>query len=320
MAKLGAMQFDIPFPLYYTCSVTVLKRWCITVVYKEMSCLAIHDISGVGKCSLTVALPVLSCCGVETSVMPTAVLSTHTGGFTGFTYRDLTDDLLPMAKHWKQVGCHFQSLYSGFLGSAGQIGLVEEIFDWFREKDTLIMVDPVMGDGGKLYQTYTQEMADGMGRLCRKADIVVPNMTEACHLLEREYDPGPYTREQVEEILHGLCKLGPKMAVLTGVWLKVGSLGTACYDSRTGRMELFLTDRIEGFYHGTGDLFASALLGGLLNGAQLETACEIATEFTWRTIETTFEKSQDHRFGPKFETHLPWLAEKMEACRKSIAN
>ena len=95
-----------------------------------MSCLAIHDISGVGKCSLTVALPVLSCCGVETSVLPTAVLSTHTGGFTGFTYRDLTGDLLPMAEHWKQVGCRFQSLYSGFLGSAGQIGLVEQIFDW----------------------------------------------------------------------------------------------------------------------------------------------------------------------------------------------
>lgn len=290
------------------------------MVYKEMNCLAIHDISGVGKCSLTVALPVLSCCGVETSVMPTAVLSTHTGGFTGFTYRDLTEDLLPMAEHWKQVGCHFQSLYSGFLGSAGQIGLVEQIFDWFREKDTIIMVDPVMGDGGKLYQTYTKEMADGMGRLCRKADIVVPNMTEACHLLGRDYDPGPYTREQVEEILRGLCELGPKMAVLTGVWLKAGSLGTACFDSQTGRTELFLTDRIEGFYHGTGDLFASALLGGLLNGMTLEASCEIATEFTWRTIETTFEKSADHRFGPKFEAHLPWLAEKMEACRKSVAN
>ncbi|HIW23090.1 MAG TPA: pyridoxal kinase, partial [Candidatus Acutalibacter stercoravium] len=129
-----------------------------------MSCLAIHDISGVGKCSLTVALPVLSCCGVETSVLPTAVLSTHTGGFTGFTYRDLTDDLLPMAEHWKQVGCRFQSLYSGFLGSAGQIGLVEQIFDWFREENTLIMVDPVMGDGGKLYKTYTPEMASGMAR------------------------------------------------------------------------------------------------------------------------------------------------------------
>lgn len=186
--------------------------------YKEMSCLAIHDISGVGKCSLTVALPVLSCCGVETSVLPTAVLSTHTGGFTGFTYRDLTEDLLPMAEHWKQVGCRFQSLYSGFLGSAGQIGLVEQIFDWFREENTLIMVDPVMGDGGKLYKTYTPEMASGMARLCGRADIVVPNMTEAHHLLEREYDPGPYTRQQIEGILKGLCALGP-------VWLSLQGCG-----------------------------------------------------------------------------------------------
>ena len=110
------------------------------------------------------------------------------------------------------------------------------------------------------------------------------------------------------------------MAVLTGVWLKEGTLGTACYDARTGEAELYLTDRLEGFYHGTGDLFASALLGGLLNGGSLKGSCEITTEFTWRTIETTFEKSTDYRFGPKFECHLPWLAEKMEACRKTVAN
>lgn len=285
--------------------------------YKEMSCLAIHDISGVGKCSLTVALPVLSCCGVETSVLPTAVLSTHTGGFTGFTYRDLTGDILPMARHWKSLGCRFQALYTGFLGSEAQIGLVEEMFDWFGGEDTLILVDPVMGDGGKLYQTYTPQMADGMARLCRRADIVVPNMTEACHLLGRPYNPGPYTQGEIEEILQGLCALGPRMAVLTGVWLQEGALGTACYDSQVGEAKLFLTDRIEGFYHGTGDLFASALLGGLLNGAPLEEACALATEFTWRTIETTFEKSPDHRFGPKFECHLPWLGEKMEELRKN---
>ena len=191
------------------------------------------------------------------------MLSTHTGGFTGFTYRDLTDDLLPMAEHWKGIGCRFQSLYSGFLGSAGQIGLVEQIFDWFREENTRYG-GPGDGDGENSTQKLTPpEMASGMARLCGRADIVVPNMTEAHHLLGREYDPGPYTRQQIEGILKGLCALGPRMAVLTGVWLKEGSLGTACYDAATGEAELYLTDRIEGFYHGTGDLFASALLGGL---------------------------------------------------------
>ena len=150
------------------------------------------------------------------------------------------------------MGCRFQSLYSGFLGSAGQIGLVEQIFDWFREENTLVMVDPVMGDGGKLYKTYTPEMASGMARLCGRADIVVPNMTEACHLLGHPYNPGPYTQGEIEEILQGLCAMGPKMAVLTGVWLQEGALGTACYDSQVGEAKLFLTDRIEGFYHGTG--------------------------------------------------------------------
>ena len=128
---------------------------------------------------------------------------------------------------------------------------------------------------------------------------------------------GPYEEAYVREILERLCAMGPKMAVLTGVWLQEGALGTACYDSQVGEAKLFLTDRIEGFYHGTGDLFASALLGGLLNDAPLEEACALATEFTWRTIETTFEKSPDHRFGPKFECHLPWLGEKMEELRKN---
>ena len=142
------------------------------MTYQIRSAAAIHDISGVGKCSLTVALPVLSVCGVETSVLPTAVLSTHTGGFEGFTYRELTEDLLPMARHWKQVGCEFGALYSGFLGSAAQIGIVEQIFQMFQDKKTLVFVDPVMGDNGKLYRTYTPEMADGMAGLCRAADTV----------------------------------------------------------------------------------------------------------------------------------------------------
>lgn len=273
----------------------------------EKSCAAIHDISGVGKCSLTVALPVLSACGVETSVLPTAVLSTHTGGFTGFTCRDLTDDLLPMARHWKQVGCRFTALYSGFLGSAAQIGMVEEIFEMFREPEGLVFVDPVMGDNGKLYQTYTEEMARGMGRLCERADVIAPNMTEACRITGRAYKPGPYTKPEIERLLEELCLLGPKMAVLTGVSLDDENLGAACLDKAAGRAGFFLMPRIEGFYHGTGDLFSSCLLGGLLNGMKLEAACALAVEFTHRAIVTTHERSLDYRFGPKFELHLPWL-------------
>lgn len=282
----------------------------------EMTCAAIHDLSGVGKCSLTVALPVLSACGVETSALPTAVLSTHTGGFQGFTYRDLTEDLLPIAQHWKSLHCRFSALYSGFLGSAAQIGAVEEIFSMFREPDGLVFVDPVMGDNGKLYQTYTEEMANGMGRLCRKADVVAPNMTEACRLLGLSYADGPYEKGQIEDILGKLCKLGPRMAILTGISLDEEKLGAACRDSRTGEISFFLLPRIEGFYHGTGDLFSSALLGGLLNGIGLSAACALATEFTHRAIVTTHQYSHDYRFGPKFEIHLPWLAGEIEKYKK----
>ena len=223
-----------------------------------------------GKCSLTVALPVLSCCGGgDQRAAHGGALHPHRR-LTGFTYRDLTGDILPMARHWKSLGCRFRRCTRALFGQRGANRLVAvKMFDWFGGEDTLILVDPVMGDGGKLYQTYTPQMADGMARLCRRADIVVPNMTEACHLLGRPYNPGPYTQGENEEILQGLCAMGPKMAVLTGVWLQEGALGTACYDSQVGEAKLFLTDRIEGFYHGTGDLFASALLGGLLNGAPL---------------------------------------------------
>lgn len=286
---------------------------------QQRTCAAIHDLSGAGKCSLTVALPVLSVCGVETSVLPTAVLSTHTGGFTGFTYRDLTEDLLPVARHWKKAGFRFHALYSGFLGSEAQIDLVAEIFQMFREPGTFVVVDPVMGDNGKLYQTYTEEMAQSMVRLCRRADLVVPNITEACRLLEIPYREGPYTRAFIGEVLAGLCELGPQKAVLTGVYLEEKRLGAACLDRKAGKPEFFLRDRMPGFYHGTGDLFASVLVGGLFNGMSLSEACDTAVEFTHRSIVSTKEKSKDFRFGPKFEEHLPWLGEKMEECRKNLA-
>lgn len=283
---------------------------------EKLTCAAIHDISGFGKCSLTVVLPVLSVCGVETSALPTAVLSTHTGGFAGFTYRDLTPDLLPMARHWKSVGAQFGSIYSGFLGSAEQIGMVEEIMEMFRTPETLVLVDPVMGDGGKLYSTYTREMADGMVRLCRRADVVAPNMTEALYILGMPYDPGPYTEEYMEKVLRALCDLGPRQAVITGAWTREGELGAACLDKSTDEMYLSFRSRIPGFFHGTGDIFSSTLLAGLLNGMSLPEACDTAVEFTHRTIVSTANSGIDSRFGPKFEQHLPWLSRLMEEARQ----
>lgn len=284
----------------------------------QPSVAAIHDLSGVGKCSLTVVLPVLSVCAVETAVLPTAVLSTHTGGFQDFTYRDLTQDVLPIAQHWKSVGCEFNALYSGFLGSVDQIDLVKEIFTMFRKPGSLVMVDPVMGDNGKLYPTYTREMADGMKTLCECADIVVPNLTEACHILGLPYAEGPYTREFVREVLSGLCKLGPRMAVLTGVWYGDGGLGAAAMDGATGEISESFLPRIPGSFHGTGDLFSATLLGGLLNGMGLPQACALAVEYTHRTIVSTRELSKDYKFGPKFEMHLPWLGRKLEEHRNFL--
>ncbi|MCI9256754.1 pyridoxamine kinase [Acutalibacter sp.] len=284
------------------------------MIYKPMSCAAIHDLSGVGKCSLTVALPVLSACGVETSAMPTAVLSTHTGGFSGFTYRDLTEDVLPIAEHWKSVGCRFSALYSGFLGSAEQTGAVAGIFRMFGGEDVLVFVDPVMGDGGKLYTTITPALAEGMKELCRGADVIAPNLTEAAFLLDAPYVDGPLERPAVEAMLRDLCALGPRWAVLTGVRVE-GLLGAACYDSSTGAAHFWLKEEIPGSYHGTGDLFSSTLLGGLLNGMDLSEACRTAVDFTHKVIETTRERSADIRFGPKFEVHLPELARIMEDFR-----
>ena len=191
---------------------------------------AIHDISGVGKCSLTVALPIISAAGVECSVIPTAVLSTHTGGFEGFTFRDLTEDMKPIAEHWKKENIKFDAFYSGYLGSLAQIDIVRDIFELFRTSETLIMVDPVMADNGKLYSLFTLDHVKGMAKLCGHADIIVPNRTEAAFMLNREYKDGPMTEEEAGDLLRALAGLGARQVVLTGVHFADDDLGVACYD------------------------------------------------------------------------------------------
>lgn len=274
---------------------------------------AIHDISGMGKCSLTVALPILSAAGVCTSIMPTAVLSTHTGGFTGFTYRDLTDDLLPFAEHWKSLNVHFDALYSGFLGSFAQLEIVSRIFDLLRSDDTLILIDPVMADNGKLYTVYTPDFPQGMAKLCGKAGLIVPNMTEAAFLLGEPYREGPYDRAYVEKMLHALAGLGAPRVVLTGVWFGDDQLGAACYDKASGSVDYAFNQKIEGYYHGTGDVFGSALLAGLMRGLPLSSATQLAVDFTAGSIRRTRAAGTDVRFGVDFEEELPALQTFLQA-------
>lgn len=267
---------------------------------------AIHDLSGFGKCSLTVALPLLSAAGVEACALPTAVLSTHTGGLSGFTYRDLTDDLAAFGEHWHSLSLHFDAIYSGFLGSPRQIQIVSHLFDLLSSQDTLLVVDPCMADNGKLYRVFTPEMAGGMRLLCAKADVIVPNITEAALLLGREYHPGPYTREWVEDTLLALRAQGSRSVVLTGVYLENSRLGAACCDE-DGTVSYCFTPRVEGHFHGTGDIFASVLTGALLNGLSLSASAQIAADFTHDAVLRTRIAGTDPRYGVNFEEGIPGL-------------
>ena len=278
---------------------------------KQKRVAAIHDISCVGRCSLTVALPIISAAGFDTSVLPTAVLSTHTGGFEGFTYRDLTEDIKPISDHWQSLDLKFDALYSGFLGSFEQIDLVADLFNTFRRTDTLVMVDPVMADNGVLYSIYSPEMAKGMAKLCALADIVVPNLTEAAFILEEDYVGDAYSPEYIEATLRKLASLGAKKVVLTGVSFEKDKLGAAAYDSETDKVSYAFNDRIEGYFHGTGDVFGSTLLSALLNDFPLEEAIQIAVDYTHKCIALTVEAEQERRYGVCFERAIPYLIKRL---------
>jgi pyridoxine kinase len=266
---------------------------------------AIHDVSGFGKCSLTVVLPIISAAGIETSVMPTAVLSTHTGGLEGFTYRDLTGDLRPFAAHWKSLNLKFDAVYSGFLGSFEQLEIISEFFADFKTGDNIILVDPVMADNGQLYKIFPPDFPSGMKTLCSKADIIVPNITEATLLLDEPYHDGPYSAAYIEHILKGLTDIGPEKVVLTGVFYDDATLGAATYDKKTGHAGYASSEKIPGYYHGTGDVFGSVLLAALLNGFDLDRSAQIAVDFTTDSIRRTAASKTDIRFGVRFEDAIP---------------
>lgn len=267
---------------------------------------AIHDISGFGRCSLTEALPIISCAGIETSVIPTAVLSTHTGGFEGYTYRDLTEDLRAFSSHWKTLGIEFDAIYTGYLGSFDQIAIISDIFEELKTEQTIIVVDPVMADNGKLYSMYTPEMAIGMKKLCQKADIITPNMTEAAFLLGEEYKAGPYTKEYIEYLLKGLSEMGAKDIIITGVYFEDERLGAACFDSKTGKVTYAMAGKKEGIYHGTGDIFTSVLVSAVLRGMSLTESAQLSADFVIKSINAT-PKDTKPCYGVCFEKELGWL-------------
>ncbi|WP_312612761.1 pyridoxamine kinase [Oscillibacter sp.] len=269
---------------------------------------AIHDLSGFGRCSLTVALPILSAMGAQCCPLPTAFLSTHTGGFQDFTFLDMSDEMTRAAAHWKSLDLRFDAIYSGFLGSARQIGVVEEFFYDFRQPNTLTVVDPVMGDHGMVYKTYTSEMCDGMARLALLADVITPNLTEAALLLKLPLGELPSPRETVER----LSLDGKRSVVLTGVSMSPGMTGAMCFDAKTGRAEPVQTDFVAHEFHGTGDVFASVLTGALMQEKPLIAAAMLAAKFVRACAERTAAAELPMREGVEFEPLLGYLSEEVQ--------
>ncbi|MDR3053002.1 MAG: pyridoxamine kinase [Coriobacteriales bacterium] len=271
---------------------------------RQKRVITIQDISCIGKCSLTVALPILSAAGIETSILPTAILSTHTGGFSGYTFRDLTEDVEPIAAHWKTLDIAVDAIYTGYLGSEEQLALVQRFFAEFRQQDTVILVDPAMADQGKLYPAFDTEFALGMRDLCTHANIIAPNITEATLMLEKPYPGDEYNQAYIEQLLRELAELGPRYVVLTGISFEAGKLGAAAYDRELDRFDYAFSEKVEGYYHGTGDIYSSALLAALLNNKTLAQAIQVAVDFTVGAIRRTREAATDPKFGVDFEHEL----------------
>ena len=274
--------------------------------YKKI--LSVQDISCVGQCSLTVALPILSAAGHETAILPSAVLSTHTGGFTGYTFRDLTDDMPAIAAHWKKENIKFDAVYTGYLGSARQIAYVKDIFDTLCAEGATTFVDPAMADNGKLYYGFDDAFVQEMKSLCTAADIILPNITEACFITGTPYKE-TYDEAYIDGLLKALSDIGAKTVILTGVGFTPDTTGVMVYENGVARH--YKHKRLPKGSHGTGDVYASAFVGAYLRGKDAYEAAGIAAEYTLRCIENTVD-DPTHWYGVKFEPVLPYLIDALK--------
>ena len=268
---------------------------------------AIHDLSCFGRCSLTIALPVLSAMGCQCCPLPTALLSAHTG-ISGFTFLDTTDEMRRISAHWSQLSLHFQAIYTGFLGSAPQISLVEDFLRRFHAPDTLLVMDPVMGDHGTPYKTCTPALRQGLRELVAQADVITPNLTEAAILLDIPYHESQTA--DAAELVRALSLQGQRSVVLTGYAAAPGQVGALCYDRDTRQVEAVQTARIPQDFPGTGDLFASVLTGALTRGAPLLQAARTAVDFVGSCVARSVAEGAGEADGVDFEPLLRQLTVK----------
>ena len=266
---------------------------------------AVHDLSGLGKCSLTVALPVVSATGVECACIPTAVLSTHTGEFTGWTLRDLHEDMLPIAQHWASTGAAFDGIYSGYLATPEQTEALRDIIRLLRRPGSHVIVDPAMADNGSYYSNLDDRMCHAFRSLIADADVITPNITEAALLADVEYRHDGHDTDYLRMLGRRLAALGPRTVVITGVRPREGEIGNLAYDAATGEMQLCVHEAHPGLFYGTGDIFAAALAALLVRGAHVDDALRLASDFTDACICRSLRHDTPRRFGVDFEGALP---------------
>ena len=267
--------------------------------------LAINDISCVGRCSLTVALPIISAVGIECSILPTAILSTHTGGFNGFTFVDFTSEINKIANHWKSLDLNFNTIYTGFLGSKEQVGVVKYVTEMFGGENVNLIIDPAMADNGVMYSIFDMEFANEMKKLCVGASVILPNITEACFLAGVEYQSAPHSKEFINTLVAKLGELNIKSLVLTGVSYDNHTIGALSYDYTKKEESYYSREIIPHYIHGTGDCFASAFTAALTKGLSLVESSKIAVDFTVDSILKTLKyEGIDTRYGVCFEECL----------------
>lgn len=275
--------------------------------------LTVQDISCVGKCSLTVALPVISAMGVEVCPLPTAILSTHTA-FSSFSFCDLTQNLKEICDEWKKQQIHFDAIYTGYLGSVEQINFVHKILDDFAENDTLVLIDPCMADNGKFYSGFNKDFSNQMAKLCSRANVILPNMTEACFLVNENFDyfQQNQNQEKIQNLTEKLLSLGTKQVILKGIDFSKEKIGIAYCDSDLQNMSFYFHKKFEQNFHGTGDIFASVVTGGFMKQLKINETVKLAADYVYESIKCTLSHADYNWYGVDFESAVGFLVQNLQ--------